>query len=59
MDRMKRHLMMIWQRIFEQQFLNYRRIGCSEDIAIALAERDAEFGLDRYCDDKFEEQRTQ
>jgi hypothetical protein len=49
----------MWQRLFERAFLDYRAQGCSEDVAIALAERDAAFGLDQYCDDKFEEQRTQ
>ena len=56
---MNRHLAALWQRVFDDAFLAYCARGAGEDLAIALAERDADFGLDRYCDDKFEDRRTQ
>jgi hypothetical protein len=52
----KRHAAM-WQRAFERAFLDYRAAGYTEDQAIDLAERAADIGLDRYCDDEWEEHR--
>ena len=54
---MNRRYAAMWQRAFEAKFLAYREQGLSEDRAIELAEHDADIGLDRYCDDKLEEQK--
>jgi len=48
----------MWQRAFDAAFLRYRAAGLSEDTSIDLAEREAEEQLQKYCDDKYEEQRT-
>lgn len=57
-----RHLAAIWKRSFERFFQEYMQQGCGEDLAIALAERDAQEAEDRYVDEKLserkEEQRT-
>lgn len=45
----------MWKRAFERAFLRLRSEGVSEDSAIALAESEANDGLDRYWDDKIEE----
>jgi len=55
---MNRHLAKLWSDAFDRAFLDYRARGASEDVALALAERDASAEMDKYCDDKFEEQRT-
>lgn len=50
-----RRLNAMYNRAFERAFLEYRSQGLSESWAIDLAERDAQDGLDRYCDDRLEE----
>lgn len=47
----------MYDRAFEAAFLRLREQGVSEDSAIALAESEAQEGLDRYCDDKLEERK--
>lgn len=54
---MNRRMAAMWQRCFDRAFLEYMNQGLSEDRAIDLAERDADIGLDRYCDDKLEERK--
>lgn len=54
---MNRRLERMYQRAFQAAFLRLRDQGVSEDTAIALAESEAQEGLDRYCDDKLEERK--
>ncbi len=54
---MNRRLEAMRRRAFEAAFLRLRSEGLSEDAAIDLAEREAEDGLQRYCDDKLEERK--
>jgi hypothetical protein len=49
----------MWQRAFERRFLELRRQGIGEDLAIAIAEREANDAQDRYIDDKLAERKEQ
>ncbi len=54
---MSRRLDAMYRRAFERAFLEYRSNGASEEVALALAEQDAQEQQDRYVDDKIEEQK--
>jgi hypothetical protein len=56
---MKRRYVAMRQRAFDRAFLDYCAAGYSKDQALYLAEREADIGLDQYCDDEWEEHRNE
>lgn len=54
---MSRRLQAMYKRAFEAAFLKFTMWGASEGEAIELAEREAQEGLDRYCDEEMDERR--
>ena len=54
---MSRRLQAMYQRAFQAAYLRLRAEGVSEGSAIALAESEAQEGLDRYCDEKIHERK--
>ena len=56
---MSRRLDAMYQRAFQNAFMRLYEQGVSEGAAIALAESEAQEALDRYCNDKLEERKTQ